>query len=83
MSVSPPPSPQPVRICLVGTVVDDPDTLAAAQTFSVPVITSETGAEILSDTNWETYFIMNEFDGPIFKAIQKTKHRFVINFNFT
>lgn len=82
MSVSPSPSPRPQRLCLVGTVVDDPESLAAAQTIGVPVITSETGAEIISDTNWYTYFVMNVFDGPIFKAIQKTKHRFVNHFCF-
>lgn len=66
-----------LRICLMGTVVDDPVTVSAAQTFGVPVISSETGAEIIGDTAWTTYFIMNDFDGPIFKAIQKTKHRLV------
>lgn len=75
MSVSPTPSALPSRICLVGAVVDDPDTVVAAQTFGVPVITSDTGADIISDTNWMTYFVLNDFDGPIFKAIQKSKHR--------
>lgn len=65
----------PYRICLIGTVVDDSKTVEAARTFGVPVISSETGEEFLEDTSWLTYFIMNDFEGPLFEAIQATGHR--------
>lgn len=67
----------PYRICLIGTAVDDPKTVEAARSFGVPVITSETGEEFLTDTSWLTYFIMNDFEGPLFEAIQATGHRWV------
>ena len=63
------------RICLVGTVVDDKDTLAAAQSFNVPVITSETGSEYIADNSWITYFVLHDFEGPMYEAINKMKHK--------
>lgn len=63
------------RICLVGTVLENGNTVAAAQSFGVPVISSETGAEFVADNDWTTFFVMHDFEGDIFKAIQKTKHR--------
>lgn len=65
------------RICLVGIVVDNQESLESAQSFNVPVITSETGSEFISDENWSTYFILHSFEGPIFEAIYKTKHKYV------
>lgn len=63
------------RICLVGSVVDDNDTVQAAKRLNVPIVTSETGAEIATDTTWTTFFVMRNFEGPMFDAIRKTKHR--------
>lgn len=63
------------RICLVGSVVDDYETRRVAETFNVPVEVSETGVELIGDTHWTTYFVMNEFEGPAFDAIRKSKHR--------
>lgn len=63
------------RICLVGTVLDDEGTVKAAQNFGIPVITSETGSEYILDDDWVTYFVVNQFDGPMFEAIHKSKHR--------
>ncbi|XP_055688272.1 protein ECT2 isoform X9 [Lutzomyia longipalpis] len=63
------------RICLVGTVLDDEGTVKAAQSFGIPVITSETGSEYILDHDWVTYFVVNQFDGPMFEAIHKSKHR--------
>lgn len=68
-------SSQPLRICLVGTVVDDAPTVTAARSFGVPVVTSETGDEFVGDTTWTTFFILPDFDGPMFEAIQATGHR--------
>lgn len=63
------------RICLVGAVVDDNETVKAAKKFNVPVLTSETGAEFVEDCSWTTYFILDNFEGPMFDAIRKSKHR--------
>lgn len=65
------------RICLVGSVAAHPDSIDAAKTFNVPVLTSETGVEFLEDDTWNTYFILSEFEGPIFNRINKNdvKHK--------
>lgn len=74
MSISP--SPENVRICLVGSVAEDETTMEAAKAFNVPIITSEIGTEIVEDSDWITYFVMHDFDGPVFDAIRKSKHRY-------
>ncbi|XP_046807865.1 protein ECT2 isoform X1 [Lucilia cuprina] len=73
MSISPPPSPENLRICLVGDVINDASTVEAAQTFGVPIITSETGLELINDCDWRTYFILNDFESPVYDAIHKSK----------
>ncbi|XP_021695574.1 protein ECT2 isoform X2 [Aedes aegypti] len=75
MSISPPPSREQVRICLVGAVAHDKACLAAAQTLKLPLVLSETGAEYATDTNTLTYFVLNQFDGPIYDTIYRSKHR--------
>ena len=71
MSISP--SLENLRLCLVGNVINDPETLAAAQSFGVPVITSETGLEIMNDDDWRTHFVLDSFEGSIFDTIHKSK----------
>lgn len=73
MSVSP--SPENVRICLVGDVGQDEPTIEAAKTFDVPIVTSETGSELVEDATWITYFVLRDFEGPVFDAIRKTNHK--------
>ncbi|XP_065360753.1 protein ECT2 isoform X2 [Calliphora vicina] len=73
MSISPSPSPENLRICLVGDVINDAATVEAAQTFGVPIITSETGLELINDYDWRTYFILNDFESPVYDAIHKSK----------
>lgn len=71
-------SPGNIRICLVGEVVDDPDTLAAAKHFGVPLLTSETGEEYaLGNHEWMTYFILKDFEGPLFEALSKSPNKYV------
>lgn len=77
MSVSPSPSPKDLRICLVGDVANDTATVEAAKTFGVPVVSSESGLDIVSDVGWTTYFIMNDFESPAFETIHKSEHRYV------
>lgn len=73
MSVSP--TPANVRICLVGEVAKDAATIEAAESFNVPIVTSETGAELMGDRDWTTYFVMQSFECPEFDAIRKTDHK--------
>ncbi|CRK99988.1 CLUMA_CG013280, isoform A [Clunio marinus] len=61
----------PKRICLVGTVVDDDEVASAAKLFNVPVLSSETGKEFCDDDTWMTYYILKEFEGPIFENIYR------------
>lgn len=73
MSISPSPSPENLRICLLGDVVNDPETVEAAHTFGVPIVTSETGLELVNDYDWRTYFVLRDFESPIYEAIHKSK----------
>lgn len=67
-----------IRICLVGEVVDDPETLTAAKHFKVPILTSETGSEYaLEKDTWITYFILKDFEGPMFEALSKSPNKYV------
>lgn len=65
------------RICLVGSVTEDQETVEAAKIFNVPVLKSETGKEFITDDTWTTYFILSCFEGPIFDDIYKAevKHK--------
>lgn len=75
MSISPPPTREQVRVCLVGAVAHDKTNLAAAQSLKLPLVLSETGAEYLTDTSIVTYFVLNHFDGPVYETIYRSKHR--------
>ncbi|XP_058055313.1 protein ECT2 [Anopheles bellator] len=74
--------PEMTRICLVGPVAQDATTVAAAQTFQLPVVTSDTGAEYLAtdgddddDDSLNTVFVLNDFEGPVYDAINRAKQR--------
>ncbi|XP_076645871.1 protein ECT2-like isoform X5 [Halictus rubicundus] len=67
--------PRKKRICLIGAAGDDPALGAAAQQFSVPVLTSETGLEYVEDTTYCTYFILKQFEGVEYDALHKSAHR--------
>lgn len=63
------------RICLIGSVAIDESIVSAARSFNVPVIISETGIELVKETQWTTYFVMSEFEGEHFNVIRRSKHR--------
>lgn len=67
--------PQDKRICLIGSVAEDDAVVRAAHTYGVPVLTSETGLEYVSDTSCVTVFVLDTFSGPVFESIHKTPHR--------
>lgn len=41
------------------------------QKFGVPVVTSETGQEYVSDSAFCTYFILSDFENPVFEELDK------------
>lgn len=63
------------RICLIGDLNSDEKTIEAAKTFSVPILYSDTGIELICDTEWTTYFVMSRFDGEAYNKIRKSRHR--------
>lgn len=63
------------RICLIGSMAMDEKIVSAARSFNVPVIVSETGIELVKETQWTTYFVMSEFEGEHFNVIRRSKHR--------
>ncbi|XP_023176297.2 protein ECT2 isoform X1 [Drosophila hydei] len=63
----------PTRICLVGEAGRDAETLQAAESFGMPVIQSETGQDIISDMDWRTFYVLQDFEDEIFDAIHKQK----------
>ena len=63
------------RICLVGSVIEDEATILAAQQLNLPIVTSATGSEYIADDSWITFFILREFEGPIYDAIYRSKHK--------
>lgn len=66
------------RICLIGSLGQDPSVVLAAEAFHVPVITSETGKEYTGDEFYTTYFILKEFQGPCFDYLCQMKCRLVV-----
>jgi hypothetical protein len=55
--------------------VNDEATVEAARQLNMPVLTSETGAEYIADDAWTTYFVLRDFEGPIYDTIYKSKHK--------
>ncbi|XP_062134543.1 protein ECT2 isoform X4 [Drosophila sulfurigaster albostrigata] len=63
----------PTRICLVGEAGRDAGTVQAAESFGMPVIQSQTGLDIINDTEWRTFYVLQDFEDEIFDAIHKQK----------
>lgn len=55
--------------------MEDAATCKAAQSFGIPILTSDTGLEYIGDTSCTTVFILDSFDGPNFKQLYKSPHR--------
>uniref|UniRef100_A0A1A9ZMJ2 Uncharacterized protein n=1 Tax=Glossina pallidipes TaxID=7398 RepID=A0A1A9ZMJ2_GLOPL len=62
-------TPVNIRICLVGEVANDTSCCEATGTFNLPVLTSETGLELIADNDWRTYFVLKDSETPIYTAI--------------
>ncbi|KAK6644547.1 hypothetical protein RUM43_000814 [Polyplax serrata] len=63
------------RLCIVGSLGQDPSILQAAETFKVPVVISETGQEFVTDDSYTTYFVLKEFQGPGYDYLCQMKCR--------
>ncbi|XP_046392946.1 protein ECT2 isoform X3 [Ischnura elegans] len=59
------------RICIVGKLGNSSDLIEAAKSFGVPVVFSETGLEYLKDDAFETFYILEEFNGPVYEKIHR------------
>ncbi|KAG0717993.1 Protein ECT2 [Chionoecetes opilio] len=59
------------RICLVGSLADDAETIEAAKKFNVPIVTSETGQDYVSDSVFCTYYILSDFETSVFEELDK------------
>lgn len=60
------------RICLVGDLQNDVPLRRAADTFDVPVVTSNDGREYI-DGSFSTVFVVKEFEGDIFTYLSRAK----------
>lgn len=63
------------QICLIGKLGQDPNFIEISEGFGVPVRISETGEEFLTDKLSVTYFIIDEFEGPVFENLLKSECR--------
>jgi hypothetical protein len=45
--------------------------------FGVPVVSSTTGAEFINDGSWDTVFVLEDFNGPVYDAIHRSEQRLV------
>ncbi|KAB0797092.1 hypothetical protein PPYR_08086 [Photinus pyralis] len=61
------------RLCLVGPLAADPDVCNCAQTFGVPVITSDDGLQYLEDRSCKTIYVLNTFDDDLYNTLYKQR----------
>ncbi|KAF2898591.1 hypothetical protein ILUMI_07581, partial [Ignelater luminosus] len=73
MKVESIPLPLDKRICLVGSLINDNVVCKAAQTFGVPVITSEDGCEYVDEKSSKTVFVLDPFDDDVYNILCKQR----------
>uniref|UniRef100_A0A1Y1K8R5 Protein ECT2 n=1 Tax=Photinus pyralis TaxID=7054 RepID=A0A1Y1K8R5_PHOPY len=61
------------RLCLVGPLAADPDVCNCAQTFGVPVVTSDDGLQYLEDRSCKTIYVLNTFDDDLYNTLYKQR----------
>ncbi|KAK9696112.1 BRCA1 C Terminus (BRCT) domain [Popillia japonica] len=61
------------RICLVGSVTKNTAICTAAQSFGVPVVTSDTGEEYSNDQSCSTIFVLEKFEGDNYDMLSKSR----------
>lgn len=62
-----------LRICLVGSLANDSETQAVAQTFGVPIVSSKDGQDFAQDDSCSTVFVLEEFEGDVFNRLYRSK----------
>lgn len=65
--------PLDTRLCLVGPLAVDPDICSCAQTFGVPVISSDDGLQYLEDRSCKTIYVLNTFDDDLYNTLYKQR----------
>ncbi|KAK4880377.1 hypothetical protein RN001_008523 [Aquatica leii] len=61
------------RICLVGSLITDANTCNAAQTFGVPIVTSQNGLEYIEDRSCKTIYVLDTFNDELYDTLCKHK----------
>lgn len=61
------------RICLVGSIVQDTAICTAAQSFGIPVVTSDAGEEYANDHSCSTVFVLEKFEGDNYDLLSKSR----------
>lgn len=61
------------RICLVGSITKDIAICTAAQSFGIPVVTSDTGEEYANDSSCSTVFVLEKFEGDNYELLSKSR----------
>lgn len=61
------------RICLIGSLINDLKLRAVAESFRVPVLTSEDGKDYVQDFNFNTMFVLDCFEGDIYNYLYKQR----------
>lgn len=65
--------PKNKRICLIGSLTNDSTLRAVAESFRVPILTSEDGKEYAQDFSFNTMFVLDNFEGDIYNYLYKQK----------
>lgn len=63
------------RVCLIGALAANEEMNKLAEQLNIPVLRSETGAEVLIEDTSSTYFILQDFEGPVYEAIRRKTHK--------
>lgn len=57
------------RLCLVGDIKEDQGILQAAEIIGVPICISDNYQELKDDKTYDTFFVVQEFEGPVFESL--------------
>ncbi|CAH1975798.1 unnamed protein product [Acanthoscelides obtectus] len=63
------------RLCLVGALTNDTALRTVAESYGVPVVTSEDGQEYIHDDSNSTIFVLENFEGNVYENLHKTRKR--------
>jgi hypothetical protein len=61
------------RICLVGSLAKQAALRKVAESFNVPVVTSDDGRDYAQDDFYSTMFVLENFEGDVYNSLCKQK----------